>query len=91
MSGAPPCESLVQPNVTVAFCFPLMMSTPVAPYVVGSNPNSPANPHSAMASGGDDITSRLQEAYTLYGGAIGGKTGITTSTATKRKYVQELA
>ena len=37
-----------------------------------------------MASGGDDITSRLQEAYTLYDGAIGGKTGITTSAATRR-------
>ncbi|KAF9008918.1 9 glycosyl hydrolase [Cyathus striatus] len=26
------------------------------PYVVGSNPNSPTNPHSAMASGGNNIT-----------------------------------
>ncbi|KAH9002361.1 family 9 glycosyl hydrolase [Lactarius hatsudake] len=47
-----------------------------APYVVGSNPNSPANPHSAMASGGDDInnidTSPLQEAYVLYGAVVGG-------------------
>ncbi|KAJ6516028.1 glycoside hydrolase family 9 protein [Mycena sanguinolenta] len=46
------------------------------PYIVGSNPNSPANPHSAMASGGDDIgnidTSPPQEAYVLYGAIIGG-------------------
>jgi len=48
----------------------------IAPYVVGSNPNSPSNPHSAMASGGDDIgaidTSPEQEAYVLYGAIIGG-------------------
>jgi hypothetical protein len=47
-----------------------------APYVVGSNPNSPSNPHSAMASGGDDIgaidTSPAQEAYVLYGAIVGG-------------------
>ncbi|KAJ7068143.1 glycoside hydrolase family 9 protein [Mycena amicta] len=47
-----------------------------APYVVGANPNSPQNPHSAMASGGDDIgnidTSPPQEAYVLYGAVIGG-------------------
>ncbi|TFY80816.1 hypothetical protein EWM64_g3196 [Hericium alpestre] len=47
-----------------------------APYVVGSNPNSPVNPHSAMASGGDDInaidTSPAQEAYVLYGAVVGG-------------------
>jgi hypothetical protein len=47
-----------------------------APYVVGSNPNSPANPHSAMASGGNDIsqidTSPPQEAYILYGAVVGG-------------------
>ena len=46
------------------------------PYVVGMNPNSPRNPHSAMASGGDDIsninTSPPAEAYTLYGGVVGG-------------------
>ncbi|KAJ7179258.1 glycoside hydrolase family 9 protein [Mycena filopes] len=46
------------------------------PYVVGSNPNSPANPHSAMASGGNDIgninTSPPQEAYVLYGAVVGG-------------------
>ncbi|KAJ7904387.1 glycoside hydrolase family 9 protein [Mycena olivaceomarginata] len=46
------------------------------PYVVGSNPNSPSNPHSAMASGGDDIgninTSPPQEAYVLYGAVVGG-------------------
>lgn len=46
------------------------------PYVVGSNPNSPQNPHSAMASGGNDIsnidTSPPQEAYVLYGAIVGG-------------------
>lgn len=49
---------------------------PVAPYVVGSNPNSPANPHSAMASGGNDVgnidTDPAQEAYVLYGAVVGG-------------------
>ncbi|KAJ7781381.1 glycoside hydrolase family 9 protein [Mycena metata] len=48
----------------------------LVPYVVGSNPNSPANPHSAMASGGNDIgnidTSPPQEAYVLYGAVVGG-------------------
>lgn len=48
----------------------------LVPYVVGTNPNSPLNPHSAMASGGDDIsninTSPPAEAYTLYGAVIGG-------------------
>jgi endoglucanase len=47
-----------------------------APYIVGSNPNSPVNPHSALASGGDDInhidTSPPQEAYVLYGAVVGG-------------------
>ncbi|THV08695.1 9 glycosyl hydrolase [Dendrothele bispora CBS 962.96] len=46
------------------------------PYVVGVNPNSPSNPHSAMASGGDDIgnidTVPEKEAYVLYGAVIGG-------------------
>lgn len=46
------------------------------PYVVGSNPNSPQNPSSAMASGGTDIqnidTSPPQEAYVLYGAVVGG-------------------
>jgi len=46
------------------------------PYVVGMNPNSPRNPHSAMASGGDDIsninTSPPAETYTLYGAVVGG-------------------
>ncbi|KZT20773.1 glycoside hydrolase family 9 protein [Neolentinus lepideus HHB14362 ss-1] len=46
------------------------------PYVVGMNPNSPQNPHSAMASGGDDIshidTVPAQEAYVLYGAVVGG-------------------
>ncbi|KAK7470799.1 hypothetical protein VKT23_002217 [Stygiomarasmius scandens] len=46
------------------------------PYVVGVNPNSPSNPHSAMASGGDDInnidTDPEQEAYVIYGAVVGG-------------------
>lgn len=46
------------------------------PYIVGSNPNSPQNPHSAIASGGDNIeaidTDPAQEAYVLYGAVIGG-------------------
>jgi hypothetical protein len=40
------------------------------------NPNSPLNPYSAMASGGNDkskiTTSPTEEAYTLYGGVVGG-------------------
>ncbi|RDB22862.1 Endoglucanase E-4 [Hypsizygus marmoreus] len=46
------------------------------PYIVGTHPNSPSNPHSAMASGGNDIsnidTSPEKEAYVLYGAVIGG-------------------
>ncbi|KAH8113303.1 Six-hairpin glycosidase [Phellopilus nigrolimitatus] len=46
------------------------------PYIVGSNPNSPQNPHSAIASGGSDIsaldTVPAQEAYVLYGAIVGG-------------------
>jgi hypothetical protein len=55
-------------------CYILMESS--APYVVGVNPNSPQNPHTAIASGGSDIgnidTSPPVEAYVLYGGVIGG-------------------
>ncbi|KAG8744876.1 hypothetical protein FRC10_009246 [Ceratobasidium sp. 414] len=47
-----------------------------APYVVGSNPNSPSNPHSAPASGGNDVgsinRSPPQESNVLYGAIIGG-------------------
>lgn len=47
-----------------------------AVYIVGTHPNSPQNPHSAMASGGTDIGdmdfSPPQEAYVLYGGVPGG-------------------
>lgn len=57
--------------------FPADLSLKV-PYIVGSNPNSPSNPHSAMASGGNDIgnidTSPEQEAYVLYGAVVGGPT-----------------
>jgi len=51
-------------------------NTMSAPYVVGPNPNSPANPHSALASGGNATenvdTSPLQEPYVRYGVALGG-------------------
>ncbi|KAH8917207.1 glycoside hydrolase family 9 protein [Atractiella rhizophila] len=46
------------------------------PYVVGQHPNSPLNPHSALAAGGNDPnnidSSPPQEAYVLYGGVVGG-------------------
>ncbi|KAI1316438.1 hypothetical protein EDD11_010001 [Mortierella claussenii] len=46
------------------------------PYVVGVHPNSPLNPHSASASGGNDpgtIDSYPEkEAYTIYGALVGG-------------------
>ncbi|TFK43386.1 9 glycosyl hydrolase [Crucibulum laeve] len=46
------------------------------PYIVGSNPNSPSNPHSAMASGGNDISQIDNDpeemAYTLFGAVVGG-------------------
>ncbi|KAG5340990.1 hypothetical protein C0989_012364 [Termitomyces sp. Mn162] len=46
------------------------------PYIVGMHPNSPTNPHSAMATGGNDIseldTSPQNETYTLYGAVVGG-------------------
>jgi hypothetical protein len=48
----------------------------IVPYVVGSNPNSPVNPYSAMASGGNNTkeidTSPPKEAYVLYGAVVGG-------------------
>ena len=48
----------------------------LVPYVVGMHPNSPRNPHSAMASGGNDASdingSPPVEAYTLYGAVVGG-------------------
>lgn len=48
----------------------------VVPYVVGINPNSPSNPHSAMASGGTNVsaidTDPLNTTYILYGAVIGG-------------------
>ncbi|KAH0840079.1 glycoside hydrolase family 9 protein [Lanmaoa asiatica] len=46
------------------------------PYIVGVNPNSPQNPHSAMASGGNNISDinndPPQEAHVLYGAVVGG-------------------
>ena len=55
---------------------PMLTFSCAVPYVVGINPNAPKNPHSAMASGGNDIenidTSPEQEAYVLYGALVGG-------------------
>lgn len=46
------------------------------PYVVGSNPNSPTNPHDAKSSGGNDIgsidTSPVNSTHVLYGAVVGG-------------------
>ncbi|KAF9910755.1 hypothetical protein BX616_010784 [Lobosporangium transversale] len=46
------------------------------PYVVGVHPNSPANPHSAPASGGTDVdnidSSPEKMMYTIYGALVGG-------------------
>ncbi|KAJ1030047.1 hypothetical protein NDA16_000960 [Ustilago loliicola] len=46
------------------------------PFIVGQHPNSPQNPHSAMASGGNDITninnSPPKMAHVLYGAVVGG-------------------
>jgi endoglucanase len=48
----------------------------LVPYVVGVNPNSPSNPHSALASGGFDVdkidSDPPQEVHVLYGGVVGG-------------------
>lgn len=56
--------------------FDTLLTLPPAPYIVGANPNSPQNPHSAMASGGNNISdinnSPPQEAYVLYGAVVGG-------------------
>ena len=70
MSGATisPSPSLISHQLIFGFIS--------VPYIVGSNPNSPANPHSALASGGNDIsnisTSPPEEAYVLYGAVVGG-------------------
>ncbi|KAG0309040.1 hypothetical protein BGZ98_005545 [Dissophora globulifera] len=46
------------------------------PYVVGVHSNSPINPHSAPASGGNSAdtldTFPVKEAYTIYGALVGG-------------------
>ena len=53
-------------------------SSHAVPYMVGLHPNSPSNPHSALATGAQpqDIanidTVPLREAYVLYGGVVGG-------------------
>lgn len=48
----------------------------LVPYIVGVNPNSPSNPHSALASGGYDVdkinSDPPQEAHVLYGAVVGG-------------------
>jgi endoglucanase len=52
-----------------------LTDTPV-PYMVGLHPNSPKNPHSAMAAGGSNIenirTDPPVEAHVLYGAIVGG-------------------
>ena len=56
---------------------------PLVPYIVGTHPNSPRNPHSAIATGyapadgllsaPEDLdTDPEEEAYVLYGGVVGG-------------------
>ncbi|KAI5124856.1 hypothetical protein M0805_007289 [Coniferiporia weirii] len=58
------------------FAYALGKNPMSCPYIVGSNPNSPQNPSSAIASGGSDIdainTDPTQEAYVLYGAVVGG-------------------
>ncbi|KAF8322017.1 Six-hairpin glycosidase [Clavulina sp. PMI_390] len=48
-------------------------------YIVGTNPNAPTNPHSAMASGGSDIGNidgdPSVEMWVLYGAVVGGPQG----------------
>ncbi|KAF8934292.1 hypothetical protein BGZ58_005808 [Dissophora ornata] len=48
----------------------------LTPYIVGVHPNSPINPHSASASGGNDPGTLdsypAKEAYTIYGALVGG-------------------
>lgn len=47
-----------------------------SPYIVGSNPNSPTNPHDAKSSGGNDITAidtnPANSSHILYGAVVGG-------------------
>ena len=47
-----------------------------AVYLVGSHPNSPQNPHSAPASGGDNINNVRNDPplneHVLYGAMVGG-------------------
>lgn len=47
-----------------------------SPYIVGIHPNSPSNPSSAIAAGGNDInsinTNPTEMAYVLYGALVGG-------------------
>lgn len=48
----------------------------IAVYMVGMHPNSPQNPHSAPASGGDNIGDIRNDppvpAHVLYGAIVGG-------------------
>ena len=52
------------------------LADPVAVYMVGMHPNSPQNPHSAPASGGDNIGDIRNDppvpAHVLYGAVVGG-------------------
>ncbi|KAL7424645.1 hypothetical protein Q5752_000329 [Cryptotrichosporon argae] len=55
----------------------LMGKNPMnVPFMVGQHPNSPQNPHSAMASGADNVTDIRNdpptELYVLYGASVGG-------------------
>lgn len=60
-----------------------MLTSHPVPYVVGTHPNSPSNPHSAISTGyappngslsaPDDLDAvPAEEAYVLYGGVVGG-------------------
>jgi hypothetical protein len=72
MSGKPQSLLVSHPGDLLRDC---LYATSV-PYVVGVNPNSPSNPHSAMASGGTDInaidTDPVNTTYVIYGAVIGG-------------------
>jgi hypothetical protein len=71
--GRTPCQVLNHCHPTPPS---YLLSHFAVPYIVGCNPNSPSNPHSAAASGGNNTgtidTFPMQEAYVLYGGVVGG-------------------
>ncbi|KAF8743807.1 hypothetical protein AX14_000218 [Amanita brunnescens Koide BX004] len=76
MASTPSKKSLYLTFAQSQVDYALGKNSMSVPYVVGSNPNSPQNPHSAMASGGNNDsainTSPLQEAHVLYGAVVGG-------------------